>query len=382
MTWQVPTKQPIKIVHVLHSFDSGGLENGVLNLINGLNWNRYQHVLCCITRSGRMAERLKRDDVEVIELNKKPGPDWFLPVRLARVFRKIKPHIVHTRNWGAIDGIVGARLSGSVYVVHSEHGVTMSEIDKSSRKRNTARRLLSTLVDRFITLSEDLQEWARRDLGIPSSKLQTICNGVDVAKFNADLSILDARHQCGFAGSEFIVGSVGRLDPIKNHAGLIRAYSQLAQSFPHARLLIVGSGPCGEELQHLVKALGLSDRVTLMGTRDDIPRLLRCMDVFALPSFSEGISNTVLEAMAAGLPVIATDVGGNGELVRNKETGMLIPNRNDQALKDAILLYLKNRDLILQHGNSGRDRVEKQYSLSKMLADYDELYTSLVRLPN
>jgi sugar transferase (PEP-CTERM/EpsH1 system associated) len=374
-----PDIRHIRIVHVLHSFDIGGLENGVVNLINCLDWQRYSHVVCCLTRAGRLVTRLKRQDVQIVELKKTEGHSWWLPIHLARLFKRIGSHIVHTRNWGTIDGIIGARLSRIPIVVHGEHGRTMVEVDGHNPKRTMVRRGLSPLVDRFITVSEELEQWLSNSVGVDRKKITRICNGVDLAEFLTGQRRDEARAKYHLGQDEFLIGTVGRLDPIKGHVSLMRAFAQLATKYPLAKLLVVGAGPCYQQLESLKKQLRLNDRIVLLGERDDVSTLLQSLDVYVLPSIFEGISNTILEAMASGLPVVATRVGGNGELIQDGVTGQLIPKQDVAALTEALALYLRQPSLALQHGAAGRRRVEEQFSLPTMVAAYDRLYSGLVR---
>jgi glycosyltransferase involved in cell wall biosynthesis len=201
---------------------------------------------------------------------------------------------------------------------------------------------------------------------------------VDLAKFEGACGKRAVRAVYGFRQNEFLIGTVGRLDPIKNQVCLIRALHGLMPQYPHVKLLIVGNGPCYRQLEKLTEQLGLSQQVILLGEQDDVPQLLRSMDVFILPSIAEGISNTILEAMAIGLPVIATHVGGNVELVLNGETGFLVPSQNILALREAIQVYLREPTKARQHGNTGQQRVIQHFSLSKMVATYDSMYSALI----
>jgi sugar transferase (PEP-CTERM/EpsH1 system associated) len=320
-----------------------------------------------------MVRRLKRGDVEVIELNKTPGPNWLLPFRLARLFRTLKPDIVHTRNWGTVDGILAARLSRVPLVVHGEHGRTIFEVQTRSLKRRWIRRCLAPLVSRFVAVSRELREWMQRANGIEGSKVTVIYNGVDTGTFARASDKLAAK--CGIRG--FVLGTVGRLDPVKNQAVLIEALSPLVSLFPKLKLIIVGNGPCRQQLEGLIRTLSLSENVCLVGERDDIPHLLKSLDIFLLPSISEGISNTILEAMACGLPVIASDVGGNGELIVPGETGQLVPAKDVVALQTAVQRYLANPSLCETHGMAGRRRVEQLFSLERMVRAYDAMYCGL-----
>ena len=368
---------PIKIVHVLHSFEVGGLENGVVNLMNNLDGERYAHVVCCITRSGRLAGRLTRQNIQIIEMGKKEGSNFALPFRLARLFSKLRPQIVHTRNWGALDGIAGAWLAGVPTMVHSEHGLTMSEVNQNNRRRLLVRRALLSLVDHIVIVSGAQRPWLEQTIGIPRRKITRICNGVSLDRFSSGRSREKARADLHLQRTDFVIGTVGRLDPIKDQGSLIRALSALAASYPHTRLLIAGSGPSRGELGELTSRLGLTDKVHFLGERDDIPGLLPSMDVFVLPSLSEGISNTILEAMASGLPVLATAVGGNTELIVDGETGILIPKQDLGALTRALEIYLNNPPLAVCHGKAGQLRAREHFSLAKMVSAYDFLYSSL-----
>lgn len=372
-------RQSVRIVHVLHSFGIGGLENGVVNLINFLDRERYQHALLCVTRAGCLVKRLRRQDVEVIELGKDEGQDWRLPLKMARELRRLKPLIVHTRNWGTIDGIIAGRLAGVPVVVHGEHGRTMLEIGEGSRKRKWVRKLLGPMIDAYVTVSEELRVIARDDIGIPDRKIATICNGVDPARFSFEVDRRSVRVEHGIPVDAFVIGGVGRLDPIKNYESLIRILPLLLQDFPGLRLLIVGDGPQYSVLDGLRRELGVADQVILAGPRDDVPKMLKVMDVFVLPSFSEGISNTILEAMASSLPVIATRVGGNIELVLHRETGFLVDPGNPSETYEAIRAYLTTSRLAQEHGSAGRNRVESHFSLGRMVAAYDTLYRDLLR---
>jgi sugar transferase (PEP-CTERM/EpsH1 system associated) len=324
-----------------------------------------------------MLERLKRRDVEVIELKKKPGPNWHLPHRLARLFRSIRPDIVHTRNWGTVDGILAARLSCIPRVVHGEHGRTIFEVETQSRRRRWVRRSFAPFVTQFIAVSQELREWMQRANGIDGSRVRVIYNGVDTAKFFRASDKPSAKGEICFSNGP-VLGTVGRLDPVKNQAILIEAVAALVKLFPKLKLVIVGSGPCQQQLEELVQGFNLSEHVCLVGERDDIPDLLRSLDIFLLPSVSEGISNTILEAMACELPVVACDVGGNGELIIPRETGQLVPARDVDAFRRAVQEYLTAPGLRHAHGMAARRRVEQLFSLDRMVSAYDATYCEMV----
>lgn len=232
------------------------------------------------------------------------------------------------------------------------------------------------MVDQFVTVSRDLARWLVEDIGLPRSKVLTICNGVDTHRFCPGGRQV-ARAALGIGPEAIVIGTVARLDPVKDQAGLLRAFSRVADD-PRALLLLAGDGPCRPELETTVSELGLDGRVRLLGERDDVPSVLAAMDVFVLCSIGEGISNTILEAMATGLPVVATRVGGNPELVVDGETGFLVEPRSPAALAAPLRRYLEDPGLLAHHGRSARDLAEAEFSLERMVGAYEQLYERLL----
>ncbi|HXH84372.1 MAG TPA: glycosyltransferase, partial [Candidatus Tectomicrobia bacterium] len=280
------------VVHVVRSLELGGLENGVVNVVSGLHGN-VEQVVVCLTRAGAFAARLPAG-IRVIELGL-ADRDRLAAVRLARLFRSLRPRLVHSRNWPTIDAIPAARLAGVPVVVHGEHGREASDPEGRDRRRNRVRRLLAPLVDRFVAVSQDLAGWLARDVRIPGRKIATILNGVDTARFSpGDREA--GRRALGVTDGSIVVGTVGRLDPVKDHGSLLAAFASLGPRRPDVVLAVVGDGPCRGDLERQAMEAGLAARVRFLGARDDVPALLRGMDVFVLPSIAEGISNTILEA--------------------------------------------------------------------------------------
>ncbi|HXG03929.1 MAG TPA: glycosyltransferase, partial [Candidatus Binatia bacterium] len=327
------------VVHVLHTLAVGGTENGVVNLVNALARDA-RHTVIAVTTSGPLAARLPAG-VEVHALDKRPGTDPAALVRLTRLLRRLRPDIVHSRNWGAFDAVAAARLAGVPVVIHGEHGREAADPEGRDRRRNRLRRLLSPMVARWVTVSHDLRRWLVGRVGIRADRVETIHNGVDTARFGeGDREA--AREALGLEPGRPVVGTVGRLDPVKDHVRLVTAFRSVVARRPDALLVICGDGPLRDELRRAVETAGLEASVRLLGERDDVPRVLAALDVFTLPSIAEGISNTILEAMATGLPVVATRVGGNPELVEDGVTGRLVEPRRPEALAQALLDYLND----------------------------------------
>lgn len=364
------TSRPV-VAHVMHSLQTGGLENGVVNLVNTTD-DRVRHVIVCMTEAGPLRSRVK-PAVEVFTLGKRPGQDVGAFLRLLTLLRRIRPAVVHTRNWAAFDAIPAARLAGVRVLVHGEHGREVDDPEGRDTRRNRIRRLFAPLVSQFVTVSRDLERWLVEDVGLPARKVMTIHNGVDLARFGQG-DRREARDRLGLPPDATIVGTVGRLDPVKDQAGLLRAFAALTSLHPGAMLVIAGDGPCREELTRLAEALGVEGRVRMLGDCRDVPGVLAALDIFVLPSIAEGMSNTILEAMASALPVVATRVGGNPELVEDHVTGRLVVSRDPKALAEVMAVYLDDAHLRALHGKTARQRVAERFALDRMCESYVELY--------
>lgn len=370
------------IAHVIYKLDVGGLENGLINLINQMPVHKYRHIIICLKGSTRFRERLQRDDVQIIDLQKKDGQDWASFVTLYRVLRQQQVDIVHTRNLATIEYQVPAFLAGIKNRVHSEHGWDTFDPEGNNKKYQILRRLISPLIQVFIPLSLHLQSYLIHTVGISEQKIVRICNGVDINKFYP-VAEKELVVDCPLAQGKDIVniGTVGRMHGVKDQLTLVRAYIQLLTKHSNfigkVNLILIGDGPLREEALVLLENNKLLAHVWLPGARADIAAIMRSLDIFVLPSQAEGISNTILEAMASGLPVVATAVGGNAELVQESETGLLVPPSEPEALAAALLALLENKPLRLQFGKSAHQRVLENFSIQTMVSKYTEVYDSL-----
>ena len=370
------------VMHVLYSFDVGGLENGVVNLINHMPPERFRHVVVALAQCAPdFCQRVQRADVEFISLHKPPGHGIKLYPRFYRLCRQLRPAIVHTRNLAALEFAVPAALAGVPARVHGEHGWDSSDPGGTQRKYQLLRRAYSPFVNRYVALSGQIESYLTERVGIAASRVERICNGVDTLRFQP------ASTRQAVAGSPFedsdlvIVGTVGRLQTVKDQLNLVRAVAIArgqGEAGARLRLVIAGDGPQRAEVEAEVAASGIGDITWLAGARSDVPEVMRALDIFALPSQAEGISNTILEAMASGLPVVATDVGGNAELVAAGETGALVPAQDPHAMAQALLRYTADAALRQSHGTAGRQRVERSFSIDNMVERYTRLYQSLL----
>lgn len=370
--------RPPLIAHIIHRLDFGGLENGLVNLINRIPQERYHHAIICMTDYSDFAKRIINPRVTLHALHKAEGNDFGLYVRLWRLLRQLRPDVVHTRNLSALEGAVVAALAGVPGRVHGEHGRDSNDIDGKNRKHLLLRRACQPFVQRYIPLSRDLERWLVDTVGIPAHKIRQIYNGVDSQRFIAAAQRpplpLDGADWSG----KVVIGSVGRMQEVKDQLTLVRAFADLLGRGlgyrERVRLVLVGDGPLRSKVEALIEELGLADLIWLAGARNDIPQLMQAMDLFVLPSKSEGISNTILEAMASELPVIATAVGGNPELVVEGESGRLVPSQDPRSMADVMEFYLRQPSLLRQHGEAGRRRVEREFSMEAMVGRYLAIY--------
>jgi sugar transferase (PEP-CTERM/EpsH1 system associated) len=368
------------IVHVVYVFCVGGLENGLVNLLNRMPAHRWRHAVVSLTRiSGSFAERVQRSDVEFIELDKGPGHLVRDYPRLYRLFRRLRPAVVHTRNLAALEAVVPAWAAGVPVRIHGEHGWNREDPEGQRRRYQYVRRLYRPFVSRYVALSRHLEEYLERQVGVPSHRVSQIYNGVDTERFRPAESRRPIAG-CPFGDpADFLVGWIGRMDPVKDIPTLLQAFArarQRAGSQARLRLALVGDGPARAPVEQAVEALGLREHVWLAGERPDIAEIMQGLDCFALPSLGEGISNTLLEAMASRLPILATRVGGNGELIESGMTGLLVPPGNVEALTDGLLAHFGDRARARRQAKAARRAAESRFSLAGMVGDYCSLYES------
>ena len=372
----IKTPPPL-IVHIIFRLDFGGLENGLVNLINNMPAEKYRHAIICASEYTDFRKRIKKADVKVYALNKKPGNDLSAYYRLWKLLRKLKPDIVHTRNLGTIEYVVPAMLAGVKCRVHGEHGRDMSDIHGTNKKYIFLRRFYGKFIHNFITVSKDLETWLMKIVSIRSKKVTQIYNGVNSERFSS-------KPVSSQLEKKLVIGTVGRFQAEKDQATLIKAFDLLRKKYTEKdiRLQLIGDGPDREKLETLVFELDVTSSVNFHGKSDDVPNLMKQLDIFVLPSLGEGISNTILEAMSCGLPIIATNVGGNLELVTESISGYLVPANDPQAMFESIQKYIDQPELISKHGKAARERIEKDFSMNAMVENYMRVYNELLGISN
>jgi len=371
----VTMRKPL-IAHVIYRLDTGGLENGLINIINRMPADRFDHAIIALTEFSSFRDRLP-PQVSVTALHKKAGQDIGLYRRLYQTFRRLRPDILHTRNLSALEAQLPGLLAGIKYRIHGLHGWDINDLSGRNPKYRWLHRVLNPLIHRYIPLSRDLEHYLVNAVGVDTAKITRICNGVDTDRF----APVDPPHKMLLPEAfrdKLIIGTVGRQELVKDQLNLVNAYQQLLTRHPglqsQTALLLVGHGSQHATLQQRVKTDGYAENVWFAGNRTDVPELMAAMDLFVLPSKAEGISNTVLEAMASGLPVVATAVGGNAELVVPQHTGLLVPKEDPAALAQALYQYLSQPAMLKAHGVAARQRAVDQFSLDKMVGEYQKVY--------
>ncbi|NOT68508.1 MAG: TIGR03088 family PEP-CTERM/XrtA system glycosyltransferase [Methylophilaceae bacterium] len=375
-------REVLLIAHVVHHFRVGGMENGMVNLINHMPKDRFKHVIICLDDYTDFSKRIQRDDVQFYALSKPAGRDISWYFRLWRLLRKLKPNVVHTRNLSALEAQLVAAAAGVRARVHGEHGRDMFDLHGENRKYNLLRKLVRPLVGHYIAVSQDLEQWLIHTVGARPQRVSQIYNGVDSTQYFPRVETRTIGPNGFAAESAFVIGSVGRMAEVKDFPNLVRAFIRLLEIEPtarqRARLVIIGDGVSRATCLALLKAAKAEHLAWLPGERSDVSELMQNMDLFVLPSLGEGISNTILEAMSCGLPVIATDVGGNPELVQNEITGTLVPVSDPEFLAQTLLKYFLNDDLLEVHGMNSRKRIESQFSMSAMVQSYLNVYEKVL----
>jgi len=375
--------EPPLVAHVVVRLDVGGLENGLVNLINHIPANRLRHAVICMQNYSDFCKRIRRPDVRLFALNKPDGNSARTLARLFELFLELQPNIVHTRNLGALEAQLPASLAGVPVRIHSEHGWDVGDLDGSSLKPRLLRMLFKPFVHRYIAMSKHLELYLQEKIAVSPRRVAQIYNGVDVSLFRPASSKRQAIPCEGFGGDDaFIIGTVGRMNSVKDQTTLARAFIELVRRVPEGgerlRLVMIGDGLLRGEALLLLSEAGMAHLAWLPGGREDIPDIMRGFDLFVLPSLAEGISNTILEAMASGLPVVATRVGGNPELVEEGLTGQLVPAADPLSLAAAMQKYYADRERCRAHGRNARRAAEQRFGLDTMVGRYLEIYQHML----
>ena len=366
------------IVHVIYRFDVGGLETLLAECIRRMPRQRYRHAIVCISGYSAFVEKIAGTGTPIYTLEKTAGLGLSAHLRLWKLFKRLRPTILHTYCISAVEYTTTGVLAGVPVRLHSEHGRNLNEAGGRNLKYNVLRRLMAPLMHSCVAVSPDLQSWLADVVRVPRSKIAYIANGVDTAKFSPGPMQLPLWSAHGSAPNRFVIGTVGRVSEVKNQAALVDAFVLLLERFKESKLelslSIIGDGPLLTPLKEKISALGLAHLVWTPGSRNDIAEIMKTFSVFVLPSLSEAMPVAVLEAVATGIPVIAPRVGSIPHIVKEDMTGMLVDSQCPEYLVEAIAEYVQNPDKGRRHGAAGRKFVEKHHGIDRMVDQYLALY--------
>jgi L-malate glycosyltransferase len=360
--------------HVLHRLGRAGAEVLARDLARRLG-DRYRFVFLCLDGIGPLGEDLAAEGFEVLELRRRPGLDLAVAGRLRSAVKRHDIALLHAHQYTPFCyAALSRRLSATPPILFTEHGRHYP--DPRKPKRVLANRWFLKATDRVTAVGRFVKQALIDNEGLAESRIEVVYNGIDPDAFppTDDASRTRARRLIGVDGDAPVVMQVARFHPVKDHALSVRAFARVVQAFPAARLCLVGDGEERPAIEALSAELGVHNHVLFMGARDDVDRLLPGVDVFILSSLSEGVSVTLLEAMATSLPIVATDVGGNPEVVDHGQTGLLSPRGDADALAENLTALLGDPGRRQSFGRAGRARLLDMFTQDRMHRQFAELY--------
>lgn len=357
-----------KILHLTLSLNVGGRERVIVNLSNNLLKEGFISSICCLRKSGVLSQYLN-DRIKVFEVFKKHRVDLSIIKQLKDYLKSNNISIIHCHNPGTLFyGLIAAKWAKTPSIISTEHGFSNKILWRGRLKES----MLYRYVDEIIAVSENLKELMIENYKISPEKITLLPNGSPSAKVNENK--YNSRRTLGMPENIFNIGIIARLDPVKNHKMLLDAIYNIVKNKLSVHLWIVGSGKEKEKIEKETKRLEIEEYVSLLGERNDVPIILNALDCLVLSSFSEGFPVTILEAMSAGLPIIATDVGGNREIIKNGRSGILVKSNSSEELAKAIISLMKDRKLREKIGLTAKQQFEKYYSMEKMIVEMTEIY--------
>lgn len=365
----------LTILQVIYSFKMGGSERMASTIVSGIDRSCFRPLVCGLSGSGPLLDLLQKEGIPCFTLNRRDGWDLSLPPKLYRILRDERVDVIQTHHIGQfLYTLVPARLLGLpiIYTEHSYHAFIANR-----RLRWLARRILPFAWS-VVAIGEDVRRFLSDRIGVLPERLEVVHQGLSVPDERSE-EVTALRRDLGLGSSSGpVVGHVARLTAVKDQDVLLRAFARVLRVRPDARLVIVGDGELRDRLVALSTELGLGESVRFLGFRSDVERILLAFDLFVLSSYTEGLPISLLEAMAAGRPVVATSVGCIPDLLRNGAAGVLVPPRSPETLADAILKLLSDSSTRADYAQAGRREVEARFSLKKMLQRYETLYREAV----
>jgi L-malate glycosyltransferase len=359
----------LRIMHVVLSMDVGGAEKLVYDMVRHPVFAFSRPVVCCLDAVGELGEKLLQERFAVYCMKRRSGIDLSVIPWLRDIIMREKITVVHAHQYTPLFySTPAALLAGRVKVVYTEHGRFYPE--RRSWKRHLFNPLLALGVDHLVSISAKTAQAMATFDHLPFHRIDVIHNGVDLTIMNPSINNSAKRSSLGLNGTCRVIGTAARLDEIKNISMMLRVFKQVLRHVPDTCLLIAGDGSQADRLKSQAAELGIADKVHFIGLRFDLAEIYQLMDVFLLTSFSEGISVTLLEAMASGVPAVVTDVGGNCEVVKDRETGFLVPLHEETSFADRVVSILSDAECAQNLGHNSRKRARHHFSFETMLTNY------------
>ncbi|MFA5145950.1 MAG: glycosyltransferase [Candidatus Omnitrophota bacterium] len=366
-------RRKIKIGFVNYSLNVGGIETLILEICKRLNRSVFEPCIFVFEKDGKLKDEYLRSGIGVIEVSKKERFDILLPFRLSKILREENISIVHTHNptnW--LYGGIAARLAG-LPLIHTEH--TTTDYDSYHVKRwEFIEWALAKFTRRITAVAGSVKTHMIKRSGINSKKIEVVYNAIETERFDTGANKEKMRGELSIRQDEFVIGNIARFYENKDHQTLLRAFKLVLEKIPNVYLLLIGDGPLKYKIESFAGELKIPARIKFLGNRRDIPQLLKMMDLFVLSSKREGLPIVLLEAMASGLPIVATDVDGNGELVLHEETGFVVPPADPKELSAAILNLLTDRSKAKRMAARGKERVKNHFTFNSMVEKYEKIY--------
>ena len=362
----------LRILFVNHSLGMGGIETMILDMVRLLPADQFSAEVAIFESGGSLENKLVSNGIPVHHLNKRAGVDSGLFLRFRKLLRERKIQVMHSHNFSAwLYSGVATRSLGNILHIHTEHsGVG------ALRRRHVVERWLSRLTPHVVAVSKHVHQVMINEIGIASRRVRLIQNGVNTSRFAPNSDSRSAmRQMLGLGHHDIAIGIIARLAPVKNHTHLLRAFARISDAGQtHAQLFVIGDGSERQSLEILSAQLGIKSRTRFLGERSDTEALLNALDIYVLSSLSEGMNLTLLEAMSVGLPIVATAVGGNGEIIDDGKTGFLVPLSDELAMSARLDQLIFDPALRLQFGQAARATAKGKFDEQIMIEAYLSLY--------
>lgn len=365
--------EPIRLLQITHDLEIGGLQQVVVNLCRTIDRDKFHITVLCLRALGPLAQEIEQLGIKVILLpQKEQGTDYFSFLKVAKILRTEGIQVIHTHNTQPlVDGTLGALFSGKKKrIIHTDHARQFPD----KKRYMFAEWCMSHFVYKMVGVSEQTTANLKKYEKISAKKLMTIENGIDGNKFNITIDTEAKRKELGVPVDGPVIGVISRLEKVKGITYLLQAMPEILKKHPQLTLLIVGDGTERVALEKECLQLGIQDFVVFTGSRLDIPEIFKILDVYVLPSLSEGLPMGLLEAMASGCPVVASKVGGIPSAVTHEETAILVEPGNSKELSEVINDLLENKPLRESMSVNMQNSFQKNYSAEIMLKKYSRLY--------